>query len=645
MTSPLDIPRLVRLSPARAVIAALVVVAGCSTDSGPSARPDVLLLTIDTLRADHWGCLGDPSARTPGLDRLSRGATLAFEGRAPAPITLPSHTSIMMGVPPAVHGIRDNGIFRLPADQGTTLAEALGRAGWSTTAFVSAYPLSKSFGLDRGFDHYDSNLGASARELGGMRQRPAGATVDRVRKWLGGGRWVPPDPETPAFTWVHLFDPHAEYEAPEPWTDACAGDPYAAEIAYVDRQVKILLREWHAARGAHQLLIVVAADHGEGLWEHGESTHGALIHATTIRVPIVFDPPGYAPRLLPEPRALERIPASILSVLGLDPELNRGAAPPLAAATTPVHAETLYPFFNFGWSGLRAREENGWRLISGPVDRLYHLAEDPGETRDVASRYPDRVASMKDALEREWEARDARAFARERHALSESEAEALQALGYVAGGDAGTALDGAFTSGDDPQARLPLVDRINYGLTLLRNGRPEEAVDVLKNVIDADPRNRFAYRYLGQAAHEAGRFREAAAAFRRALELGPNPDLVYRDLARSETALGNLGAAREVLLKALRLNPKSAETRNRLGGIYVLQHRLELAREQFLLAVDVRPHYAEAWANLGAASAALGRREEAKDAWTRVLDLSGDGRLSERARASLKRLSEEGGTG
>ncbi|HMB71841.1 MAG TPA: sulfatase-like hydrolase/transferase [bacterium] len=629
------------IAPVCAVL--IAAVAGCSAPNVSPERADFLLLTIDTLRGDRWGCLGSPEARTPHLDRVARGGLFAFEGRAPAPVTLPSHTTMMTGLPPVAHGVHDNGIFHLAEDQGTTLAQAMKAGGWATAAFVSAYPLIRSSGLDRGFDRYDANLSGSSRELGQMRQRTAAATVDRVEDWLAGERGSPPDSTAPWFLWVHVFDPHAEYEPPPEWAAVHPGDAYQGEVSFVDAEAGRLLRLLDDRRPGRRRWTVVTADHGEGLYEHGEATHGSLIHASTIRVPIVVRSGAYEPELEAAPTGLERIPATILSLAGLSPELNPGAAPSMDAPPGPVHTETLYPFYNFGWSGLRAREEDGWRLVAGPSARLFRMDTDPGESYDLSGQHPDVVERMQAALEREWEQRAAQAFTNQERELSDRETEALRALGYV-GGDAGSEItDDTFRAGADPHERQGLVDRINGALTLLHNGRAEEAYERFRALVALDEHNPFAYRFLGQAALEAGRFAEARDAFRTALSLGPGPDLVYRDLARAELGLGEVDAARETLLQAIALNPASADARNRLGGIYVSERRFELAREQFLAAVDHRPRFVEAWANLGIVSQVLGRKQDAADAWRKVVELEDSGPLRRNAERNLRAL-EEGGT-
>lgn len=624
---------------AGALAAALPSTPGCGGATGPA--PDALLLTIDTLRGDRWGCMGDPGARTPHLDRLARGGALACEGRSPVPITLPSHASMMTGLPPAVHGVRDNAIFRLSPTEGRTLAEVFRDEGYATAAYVSAFPLYPRFGLDRGFDHYDCNLGSSEGSADEMRQRPAREAVDRLAAWLARG---PVAPERPFFLWMHFFDPHAEYEAPPPWPSLFPDAPYDAEVAFADAQAGRLLAELDRARPGRPRRIVVASDHGEGLYEHGESSHGALLHATTIRVPIVARGEGYRPRLLAEPRELERVPATLLSLCGLDPEVNDASAPPLEDPATAVYAETLYAFFNFGWAGLRVCEEDGWRLIAGPVDRLYRMTDDPGERRDVAAQHPDVVARMRDALEQEWDERRAIAYAPESRDVTEAESEVLQSLGYVGGGAPADAdeIERAFEATEDPAARLEWIDRINMGLTLFREGRVDEAVAVLGAVVREDPGNRFVLQHLGAALLQADRPAEARRALKDALSRGPNPDRVYIDLARAERALENPEGEKATLMDALAAHPESAEVRLRLSRPLVEEGQLEAAATLIREALEIRPRSVTAHLHLAQVYQMQGKLDEARTHWERVIELDDGGIPTRQARRALQILGQPG---
>src|SRR6185295_19211933 len=272
-----------------AVAVAALLAARRHPPGGSAGPPDVLLITVDTLRADHLGAYGDAQALTPVIDGLAaRGARFA-QVIAPAPLTLPSHASIFTATTPFTHGVRDNAGFVLgPALP--TLAERFRAAGYSTAAFVSGYPLHRRFGLARGFDQYDDRL-----TRGGDRARPAAVerradeTIAAVETWLGRPA---PGPRRPMFLWVHLFDPHAPYEAPEPYRTRFGERPYDGEVAFVDAQIGALLQRVTQARPDRASVVAVTSDHGEGLGEHGEPTHGLFVYDSTIRVPLVLAGPG-----------------------------------------------------------------------------------------------------------------------------------------------------------------------------------------------------------------------------------------------------------------------------------------------------------------------------------------------------------------
>jgi choline-sulfatase len=623
--------RWLRLS---ASLALLSLQAGCSGGTS-SENPDLLLVTIDTLRGDRWGCLGDPRIRTPVVDRLARGGVLAYEGRASAPITLPSHVSLMTGLPPAVHGVRDNGIFRLAPDHGRTLAEALQERGYATAAFIAAYPLYERFGLGRGFAHYDEHLGGGDDEVStAMRERKAEVVVQRVHRWFAGKKSPPAD--VPLFLWIHFFDPHANYTPPAPWAEAHAGDAYRGEVAYVDRQLGRLLAELSDQRSSRRLEAVITSDHGEGLGEHGEMTHGVLLHSGTIRVPVLVRGPSYSPRLITHPVSLERVPATVLSLAGSDAQVNPGAAPELTAAETPVCAETMYPWFNFGWRALRAWEDEGWRLLSGERDRLFRIDKDPGEIHDLASEYPDLVARLRARLEEHWERRTADAFATSSSDLSPEDIAALRSLGYAAGTTTATTGSAeAFQTGPDPESRVTLVDQINHAMTLLDSGEPAAAADLFASIVRGDPTNRMAQEQLGRACLQEGRLREAREAFLAALSLGPNPTNVYLDLAEVQARLGDVPAAEESLRQILLLNENSVIARQRLSRLLLVEgdtaEALRLLRE----AVEIRPRSAGAHARLAALLERLGEEEEARSHWRRVLELEDDGPWASQARRAV----------
>ncbi|MFN8177033.1 MAG: sulfatase-like hydrolase/transferase [bacterium] len=618
-----------------ALVVATLVFAGCSAKRG-AAPADLLLVTIDTLRGDRWGCLGDPKIRTPEIDRVARGGTLAFEGRAPAPLTLPSHVSMMTGLPPARHGVRDNGIFALGPDCGKTLAEALHARGWTTSAFVSAFPLYRRFGLDRGFDFYDELLGgAEDVGVGQVRERRASEVVDRVERWF---RRKTPDPARPLFVWVHFYDPHADYRAPAPWPALSPGGPYDAEVAYVDHELGRLLEDLATARPERAWRFVVASDHGESLGEHGEATHGVLLHAATLRVPIVARSERFAPRLLARPVPLESVARTAAELIGAGAAVDSSSAPAVDRYAGPVQAETLYPAFNFGWRGLRAREDGEWKLVSGARDRLYHVSTDPGETRDVAAEHPDVVAALRKGIEDTWAEARAAQPASSRRATSPDEIAALRSLGYLGGAGADPErLEEAFDVGLDPEDRIALVTEINLGVTLLDSGKGGAAESVLARVVADDPGNRLALEFLGRAHMAQRSWREARDAFRRAIEAGPNPVNVYLDLARVDRELHDLDSAERALEQAMKADSRSVAARQAMSRLLVERGRPAEAVALLEEAVRILPRSAGARVSLAQAYEAAGRPQDAIDPWTRAAELDPDGPLGKLAQEALAR--------
>ena len=608
-----------------------LLLTSCAT---PDRTPDVLLVTIDTLRADRWGCLGNPAVRSPCADRLARGGLLAFEGRAPAPLTLPSHTSMMTGLSPAQHGVRDNGIFALPPDGPPTLASVFQANGWTTAAFISAFPLARRFGLDRGFDTYDEFLRGGEDDEGftQMRERTADDALARVSRYFERRR---PDPSRPLFVWVHFFDPHAEYRAPAPWPALSPRAPYDAEVAYVDRALGRLGAILDDARPGRTRRLVVASDHGESLGEHGEATHGVLLHTATIRVPIVVRDERYAPRLLGTPAPLETVARTTLDLAGLHAGLDSAAAPDLAAFAGPVHAETLYPAFNFRWRGLRAWEEGGWRLVASVRDRLYRTDTDPAETNDVAAENPEIVARLHRTLESEWPEGGAGALLGAR-STSPEETDALRSLGYLGGSGPGPgSIDELFRTGPDPEAQVGLLDAVNLGITRLDAGDAAAAESTLARVVDADPGNRLAWEYLGRAQLARNELTAARTTLQRTLALGPNPSAVYLDLARVERELGDPDAAWKVLERALRADPNSMVARQEMSRIRMERGDVPGATRLLEEAVEVRPRSAPTRAALARLYEAAGRKDDAAQQWRRVLELEPDGPIAADARGAL----------
>lgn len=617
--------------------ASLASMVSCSAPA-PQPLPDVLLLTIDTMRSDRWGCTGDPQARTPFLDRLARGGTQESRARAPSPLTLPSHTTMLTGLAPASHGLRDNGIFRLAADQGRTVAEVFTDRGYVTAAFVSAFPLASKFGLGRGFHVYDDNLGERVDEgEGELSERTAAELVQRVARAFDRGKLSSDGP--PIFFWVHMFDPHAPYRAPSPWPQIVGGDGYRAEVGYTDGQIGRLFRELDARRSGRVRRMLVTSDHGESLGEHGELTHGVLLHGATINVPLLTCTERYASRLSEVLVSLEQVPSTLMKLAGIEATLNEGAAPSLDDRERPALAETMYSWFNFNWRALRSWETSRWKLVRSVEDRLYDVANDPGENRNVAAENPDVVQQLRKEFDADWARRSAFRKAAADHALSAEDEAALRSLGYAAAGRADAAtIDRGFHEGADPEERVQWVDAINRAFALLTEGRPGEALPLLRDLLRRDPTNRLAWECLGRAELARGNAEASKVAFETALRQGVNPPDVFLLLAEAERALGNPTGERTALEAVLAADSLSVAARYGLFELAVKEDNMPEALRLLQESLEIRPRSAATHLNFGIYYDRIGDLQKAREHWNRAAELDPRGGVGESARARLKSL-------
>jgi len=550
----------------RAVCLTLLAGAACArAPSRPATPPSVLLVTVDTLRADRVGAYGDALARTPHADALARGGVLFEAAYSPAPITLPAHVSILTGLLPPAHGVRGNGAFALGAGP-TTLAEAMRARGYATGAFIGGFPLSRRFGLGRGFDHYDDTVEKAPGVHYEFAERRAAAVVDAARAWLGAH-------PAPVFVWVHLFDPHAPYDPPP----AFAGlDPYRGEVASADAAVGVLLAAWDARPGPS--VVAFTADHGEAFGEHREESHSLFVYDTTLHVPLILRGPGLPPgRRIKEAVGLTDLAATLLDLAG-------GAGPTvpgrslLGALRGPLHshlyAETLAPRLDFGWSDLRAWREGRYKYIRAPRPELYDVDADPGETEDLVSRQPDVARRMAAALDA---ALAALGDSETTRAVDPDVAERLRALGYALG-------PGGRGSGADPKDEIEVAHR------LARATGPfptfEAAAREYKEIAELDPPNPLVNFRLADALLRAGRARESVAYYDKVLAAGPGTADPFVGLATAYAEMGRLDRARTVLEHGVALDPRNGQAQYNLGEIARAEGDRDRARSRYRAALE-----------------------------------------------------------
>jgi arylsulfatase A-like enzyme len=587
----------------------------------------VLLITLDTLRADHVSCYGPSPVSTPSLDALARRGARATRAWTPAPLTTPAHATILSGLYPPAHGVRTNARFRLP-DEVTTLPEILHTRGVHTAAFVASFTTAGLFGLSQGFEVYDDDMGNDP--IGGRRaQRPGNEVTDRAIAWLAAnaGR--------PFLLWVHLYDPHAPYEPPAEYGRRFPGDPYSGEVAFADAQVGRLVAALDASGAAPRTAIVVAADHGEGLGTHGEDLHGFLLYEEALRIPLLLVAPG---RIMPgsqlqEVASLVDLTPTILGILEVTTPgevRSRLQGRDLLAPQTvhpSLYAETLYPKEEFGWSALYALREGDLKYVAGPTPELFDLAADAAETSNRSDARVDDARRLAGALRVEAarlaEGRAQLAAAADLGKGPDAEAVArLESLGYVAGGaTAGESSALAGIGGRAPRAAMADYARFKQAQEQMRQGRHAEAARLLAALAASDPDNPQFLLKTAQALDRAGRSRDAETRFRDLLRRHPGFYLGYGFFSDYLDKERRYDDARQVWLDLLATQPAFVGATIRLAQVEIAGGRAGDAARRLDAHVADHAEDASAWAHLGRARARLGQGEPALTAFERALAL------------------------
>jgi arylsulfatase A-like enzyme/predicted Zn-dependent protease len=610
---------------------------------------NVLLVTIDTLRRDRLGAYGGTDGLTPVLDRLASAGVVYTHAYSHVPITLPAHTSILTGLIPRSHGVRDNGAFRLDG-QVPTLATLFKAAGYRTGAFVGAFVLDARFGLNRGFDTYDDRYpqGSGATTFQ-FNERRAEEVVTAAGNWILSSSPQPPAP-SPWFAWVHLFDPHAPYDAPPEYRVGRA--PYDAEVAYTDAMLGRLLARLRAAHALERTLVIVTADHGESLGEHGETTHGLFAYNSTLAVPLILSGSSVPAGRVDAPVAHADLLPTMLDLTAVPlPAAVDGrsliAAPPAERA---IAFEALDANLTRGWAPLTGVVSGHWKYIDLPIRELYDLDADPRERTNLAERDPAHRDALAGALRKLQTVPAADVVKGSADRTVDADAAArLRALGYAGG----AALPGkeAYTNADDPKTLAPLNEQFNTALeafnagrarealagftsilgerpdfltartsgatVLLGTGRAADAVALLRAAPTAQSQSPQLLARLGAALRETGDLRGAAAALEQARASGDQNPEIFNDLGVVYARLGRIADARAMFGELLRRAPDAASTWYNLGLSELAASRPDRAADAFEHAVKADPEYGEAWQGLGAALVGTNRRA-AIDAWRRA---------------------------
>ena len=605
---------------------------GATADLRPIPNQNVLVITIDTLRADAIGAYGGP-ARTPALDRLAAEGVRFDFAHAHAVLTLPSHASILTGLYPFQHGVRENSGYRL-APNTQTLATRLKQAGYETAAFVGAYPVHSRFGLNIGFDTYDDRFGETrAPTEFVMPERPATQVVALARDWIRIHSAAPASTQgtrgtsgtlgtRPWFAWVHVFDPHAPYRPPPPYDREYAGRPYYGEVAATDAALAPLLDDVRAA--SRPTIVVATGDHGESLGEHGEATHGLFAYESTLRVPLIVAELG-PPRLKPDHGEVSHVSArhvdilpTLLEAVGQQlPSDLPGRSLLSASARTGDNAATSYfeamaGMLNRGWAPLSGVLAGREKYIDLPIPERYDLAADATETNNLYGRNPDRDRVLTASF-REFHA----SLPGERRAETREAAAQLQALGYVSGS---APIKTKYTEADDPKRLIDIDAAVHAAVEAFSSGRSAEAVQLYKQVIARRPDMSIAYRHLAFVEWERGNAAGALAVLQRAMAEGLKNEGIITQLAQYLAENGEPARAIALVEPIAAVDTVDADTLNALGIAYARAGRTTDATRTFERVLKVNPESSIPLENLGVLALGRGQYDVARTYFERAVE-------------------------
>lgn len=584
---------------------------------GPVQKPaNLLLITLDTTRADHLGCYGAKGVHTPVLDGLASEGALFEEAHSHVPLTLPSHANILTGDLPSTLNLRVNGLkFGTGA---ATLATRLKSKGYWTGAVVSSVILERSRGLDRGFDLYDDHMTQAPRSGGSPEERRAGETTKAALAALPKGA-------EPFFLWVHYYDPHFEYRPSEPYATEFAGRPYDGEIAYMDASLGELLAGLRKAGHLDNTLIVVVGDHGEGLGEHGEKQHGVFLYEYALHVPVIMVWKGHirAGVRVPDLFGLDAIAPTALDLMGLSldgmdgrslrPALEGQALPP-----RPVYIESYHGFFTYGWAPLRGIMDGRWKYIKAPRPELYEwrTSEETNQFKPGSAM----VAEAERTLARFPEADAGEQAQMEAFLKDPSNAEVLKqltSLGYLAGGGARPDAQGLL----DPKDAISIEDELQQVTGLMDMGDKKKAMDLLLSVLRRNPQNVPALSMLGLAYLNGGQLEKARLCFEEEVRLKPQMDTAHLNLGTTYKRLGKLDQAEKEYRAALALSPRMPQALSNLAQILLAQGRKREAGEILEPALSSGIEDADIYFESGVLAAMNSQWDRAKFAFSKVISM------------------------
>jgi arylsulfatase A-like enzyme/Flp pilus assembly protein TadD len=577
-----------------------------------SPTTPVILISVDTLRADHLSCYQPTSHPTPHIDSLSDTGTIFTQINSPYPLTLPAHVAMFTSAFPASTGVQDNGIPL--QSNATTLTTVLKKAGYSTGAFVASFVLDRRFGLGQSFDIYEGPIDLHKKVAPGLveRKRPGAQVAEAAM------RWIERNADAPFFLFLHLYDLHLPYDLPQNPALRHGETGYAAELSYEDRVIGDFLAFLARRQLFDKALIVFTSDHGEGLGDHGETTHGYFIYQSTVRVPLIIHWPAGIKRApqqrVAEPASLLDIAPTILDAIALSaPQSMRGHSL-LSTSTAPseVYSESLYSRNHFGCAPLRSLRAGSYKYIDAPKPELYDLSTDPKELHNLYDQQRSRAAAMAQRI-----AGLRTTSVAKTPSPTPDTVKNLRSLGYLAGPASSSRSDPRV----DPKDRAADFERYLSALNLMSAGKLAESDTLLRSLRDRLPDITDIRISLGLTQQRLGRFAEAVQEFKAAIAQAPNAAQTHFELGFCYYHLRNPDDAVPELKTALQLEPWYTRAEEALAEISIQKKNFSLARSYLNHLLSIDPNSYTAHYNLGIMAAMDGNWNEAEKHMRAALDV------------------------
>jgi arylsulfatase A-like enzyme/Flp pilus assembly protein TadD len=611
-----------------ALVFCLLISSAFATKAPVSQPPNVIVITIDTLRPDHLGCYGNKQIRTPNIDGLASDGVRFERAYTAVPVTLPSHTVIFTGTYPVFNGMHDFAGNKLGPAQ-PTLAAVLKDEGYATGAVVASAVLDSRFGLNRGFDFYYDHFDFNRLEESNIEEmeRPGNVVADVTLDWLKQNY------QKKFFLWMHLYDPHYPYHPPSPFNAEYKDRPYDGEIAFADQQVGRLI-EFLKEKGIYKnTLIVLSGDHGESLGEHGEKTHGFFIYNATLHVPLIFHLPGGIATKTKTPQGLVNLADVMPTVLGIlhiaaPADVQGRDLLPLMegqpeADSRSLYAETFLPRLHFNWSELRSVETEKYHFIEAPKPELYDLSVDPNELHNIISEKPAVGEELRARLKSLIVQNSAGQEVAEKTGLDPALMERLKSLGY-AGFSGGGSPEASTRELPDPKDRIAVYELFSDAMAESQHGEYDQSAHKLLSVLKTEPNSVPAHYILGLNYYRMHQFPSAVEQLQRVMQLSPEYALAEYQLGLAYARNGDMDDAERTLKHTLELDPTNFDAAYNLGAVYLQKKMVPEAAAALRQSSAINPGYAPAHKALGDVLLYQGQIDEALSELRRAAELQPD---------------------